>query len=271
MARPRVLITGASSGIGAEFARRFAANGYDLILVARRQELLNALRDELAATGAEVLVITKDLSLKTSAKSLYQDVKSCNLTVDVLVNNAGFAYGGAFTAMEAEAVPRMVLLNAATLATLTRLFVTDMVARGSGRILNISSLSAFQAVPSMTLYAATKAFVLSFTEGLAEELRGTGVTVTALCPGPYRYRHGSRHLGRRINARSAVVHDQRRESGGEGRIRRMHQRRSGSCARPRESDLRDVESNTTALAGTHVGRNDRPAAIAATSDRERAR
>ncbi|HTK99058.1 MAG TPA: SDR family oxidoreductase [Pseudomonadales bacterium] len=183
MARPRVLITGASSGIGAEFARRFAANGYDLILVARREALLNALRDELAALGANVLVIAKDLSLKTSAKSLYQDVKSCNLTVDVLVNNAGVAYGGAFTAMDTEAVQRMVLLNAATLATLTRLFVTDMVARGSGRILNISSLSAFQAVPSMTLYAATKAFVLSFTEGLAEELRGTGVTVTALCPG----------------------------------------------------------------------------------------
>ena len=183
MTRPRVLITGASSGIGAEFARRFASNGYDLILVARRQDLLNALREELAALGADVLVISKDLALKTSAKSLYQDVKSCNLTVDVLVNNAGVAYGGAFTAMDAEAVPRMVLLNAATLATLTRLFVTDMVARGSGRILNISSLSAFQAVPSMTLYAATKAFVLSFTEGLAEELRGTGVTVTALCPG----------------------------------------------------------------------------------------
>lgn len=183
MARPRVLITGASAGIGAEFAKLFAANGYDLILVARREEKLNALRDELAAGGAEVLVITKDLALKTAAKSLYQDVKSCNPTVDVLVNNAGVAYGGAFTAMDAEAVARMVLLNAATLATLTRLFVTDMVARGSGRILNISSLSAFQAVPSMSLYAATKAFVLSFTEGLAEELRGTGVTVTALCPG----------------------------------------------------------------------------------------
>ncbi len=183
MARPRVLITGASAGIGAEFAKLFAANGYDLILVARREERLNALREELAAGGTDVIVIAKDLALKTAAKSLYQDVKSCNLTVDVLVNNAGVAYGGAFTAMDTEAVARMVLLNAATLATLTRLFVTDMVARGSGRILNISSLSAFQAVPSMSLYAATKAFVLSFTEGLAEELRGTGVTVTALCPG----------------------------------------------------------------------------------------
>jgi uncharacterized protein len=183
MARPRVLITGASSGIGAEFAKLFAANGYDLILVARREDRLNALRDELKTGGADVVVIAKDLALKTAAKSLHQDVKSSNLTVDVLVNNAGVAYGGAFTAMDAEAVPRMVLLNAATLASLTRLFVTDMVARGSGRILNISSLSAFQAVPSMTLYAATKAFVLSFTEGLAEELRGTGVTVTALCPG----------------------------------------------------------------------------------------
>jgi len=183
MARPRVLITGASAGIGAEFARLFAANGHDLILVARREDKLNALRDELAGTGADVVVIAKDLALKTSAKSLHQDVKGKSLAVDVLVNNGGVAYGGAFTAMDNDAVQRMVLLNAATLATLTRLFVTDMVARGSGRILNVSSLSAFQAVPRMSLYAATKAFVLSFTEGLAEELRGTGVTVTALCPG----------------------------------------------------------------------------------------
>ncbi len=183
MARPRALITGASAGIGAEFARVFAAHGYDLVLVARREDRLNALRDELTATGADVLVIAKDLALKTAARGLYQDVKSCGLTIDVLVNNAGIAYGGAFTAMDAEAVARMVSLNATTLAVLTRCFVTDMVARGSGRILNVSSLSAFQAVPSMSLYAATKAFVLSFSEGLAEELRGTGVTVTALCPG----------------------------------------------------------------------------------------
>jgi uncharacterized protein len=183
MPRQRVLITGASAGIGAEFARLFAANGYDLILVARREDKLNALRDELAQSGAHVVVIAKDLSLKTAPKSLYQELKSINLPVDVLVNNAGVAYGGAFTAMDTDAVQQMVLLNAATLASLTKMFVTDMVARGSGRILNVSSLSAFQAVPSMSLYAATKAFVLSFTEGLAEELRGTGVTVTALCPG----------------------------------------------------------------------------------------
>ena len=183
MPRPRALITGASAGIGTELARVFAAHGYDLILVARREDRLNAVRDELTATGADVLVVTKDLALKTAPRALYQDIKSCGLTVDALVNNAGVAYSGAFTAMDADAVARMVLVNAATLATLTRLFVTDMVARGSGRILNISSLSAFQAVPSMSLYAATKAFVLSFTEGLAEELRGTGVTVTALCPG----------------------------------------------------------------------------------------
>jgi short-subunit dehydrogenase len=183
MPRQRVLITGASAGIGAEFARLFAANGYDLVLVARREDKLSALRDELANSGAHVVVIAKDLSLKTAAKSLYQELKSINLPVDVLVNNAGVAYGGAFTAMDTDAVQQMVLLNAATLASLTKMFATDMVARGSGRILNVSSLSAFQAVPSMSLYAATKAFVLSFTEGLAEELRGTGVTVTALCPG----------------------------------------------------------------------------------------
>jgi len=181
--RPRVLITGASAGIGAEFARVFAANGHDLILVARREDRLNALRDELAPTGADIVVIVKDLALKTAASALHKDVKKRGLPVDVLVNNAGIAYGGAFTAMNADDVARMVLVNAATLATLTRLFVTDMLARGAGRILNVSSLSAFQAVPNMSLYAATKAFVLSFSEGLAEELRGSGVTVTALCPG----------------------------------------------------------------------------------------
>ena len=259
MARPRVLITGASSGIGAEFARRFASNGYDLILVARREALLNALRDELAALGANVLVIAKDLSLKTSAKALYQDVKSCNLSVDVLVNNAGVAYGGAFTAMETEAVQRMVLLNAATLATLTRLFVTDMVARGSGRILNVSSLSAFQAVPSMTLYAATKAFVSVVhrraRRRIARHRRyGYGVVSRS-----YGHGHGARHRRPRIDAGSAVVHDQRRQIRGERRVRRVYERRSGSRAGSREPDLGDVESDAATLAGPDARWNDQPA------------
>ena len=183
MARPTALITGASAGIGAEFARIFAANGYDLVLVARREERLNALRDELEASGADVLVLAKNLALRTAAKSLHKELVGRGRAIDVLVNNAGVAYGGAFTAMSADDVSRMVLLNAATLASLTHLLLTDMVARGSGRILNIASLSAYQAVPTLSLYAATKAFVLSFTEGLAEELKGTGVTATALCPG----------------------------------------------------------------------------------------
>ena len=184
MPRPTALITGASAGIGAEFARIFAAHGYDLVLVARREERLNALREELAPTGATVTIIAKNLALQTAAKTLHKELSARGVSVDVLVNNAGVAYSGAFAAMDAEDVSRMVLLNAATLASLTRLLVTDMVARGSGRILNVSSLSAFQAVPVMALYAATKAFVLSFTEALAEELKGTGVTATALCPGP---------------------------------------------------------------------------------------
>jgi short-subunit dehydrogenase len=183
VSRPTVLITGASAGIGAEFARIFATNGHDLVLVARREDRLYALRDELASTGATITVIAKNLALRTAAKSLYKEVNDRGIRVDILVNNAGVAYGGAFTSMDPEAVSHMVVLNAATLASLTRLFVTDMVTRGAGRILNVASLSAFQAVPIMSLYAATKAFVLSFTEGLAEELRGTGVTATALCPG----------------------------------------------------------------------------------------
>src|SRR5262245_43165671 len=130
MTRPRALITGASAGIGAELARVFAARGHDLILVARREDRLNALRDELQPTGADVVVIVKGLALKTAAKALHQDVRSENLHVDVLVNNAGIAYGGAFASMDPEAVSRMVMLNAASLASLTRLFVADMVERG---------------------------------------------------------------------------------------------------------------------------------------------
>src|SRR5262245_29828368 len=127
MPRPTVLITGASSGIGAEFARIFATKGHDLVLVARREDRLNALRDDLASTGATITVVAKNLALLTSAKSLYKEVNDAGIHVEVLVNNAGVGYGGAFTDMDAEDVSRMVLLNAATLANLTRLFVSDMV------------------------------------------------------------------------------------------------------------------------------------------------
>lgn len=182
-ARATALITGASSGIGAELARIFAANDHDLVLVARRAERLEALRDELARHPVDITVLSHNLALRNAPFTLRKTLAERDLKVDVLVNNAGVAYAGAFSAMDPEAVSRMVMLNAATLATLTRLLLPDMLARGRGRILNVASLAAFQAVPAMALYAATKAFVLSLSEALAEELRGSGVTVTALCPG----------------------------------------------------------------------------------------
>ena len=183
MTRPRALITGASAGIGAELARIFAAKGHDLIVVARREDRLNALKDELASSDADIVVLAQDLTRPNAAESLAAQVAARGLAVDVLVNNAGIAFGGAFAAMDVAVASTMLQLNVVALVELTQRFLPAMIARGRGRILNVSSLSAFQPVPLMTLYAASKAFVLSFSEALSEELRGKGVTVTALCPG----------------------------------------------------------------------------------------
>src|SRR5262245_17218839 len=179
--RPRALVTGASSGIGAEIARVFAGRGHDLVLVARREDRLKALAQELRESN--VVVIAQDLGEVGAAKRLFDDVSARGLTIDVLVNNAGVAHAGAFKNTSSEAIAEMVTLNASFLTQLTRLFLDGMLARGRGRVLNVASLAAFQPVPALTVYAATKAFVLSFTEALSEELMNTGVTITALCPG----------------------------------------------------------------------------------------
>ena len=183
MTRPRALITGASAGIGAELARIFAAKGHDLILVARREDRLNALKQELAPTEADVVVIAQDLTRPNAAEALAAQIAARSLAVDVLINNAGIAFGGAFAAMDTAVATTMLQLNVVALVELTQRILPSMLARGRGRILNVSSLSAFQPVPLMTLYAASKAFVLSFSEALSEELKGKGVSVTALCPG----------------------------------------------------------------------------------------
>jgi short-subunit dehydrogenase len=186
MPRPIALVTGASAGIGRELARRFARGQHDLILTARRTDELHALAEELRKVGATVHVIPADLSDPAEPRRLFDEVVARGLTVDVLVNNAGFGVYGPFVDADRERLLAMVQVNVLALTDLTRLFVQGMVARGRGRVLNVASTAAFQPGPLMAGYYATKSFVLSLSEALAHELRGTGVTVTCLCPGPTR-------------------------------------------------------------------------------------
>lgn len=179
------LITGASSGIGQELATLFAAHGHDLILVARRGDRLRALGDTLGAKhGIRADTIAMDLSEPASARVLADAVTAKGLQVDVLVNNAGFGRMERFADSDPAINGQMIELNIATLTALCRLFLPGMLARREGRILNVASTAAFQPGPHMAVYFATKAFVLALGEAMAEELRGSGVTVTTLCPGP---------------------------------------------------------------------------------------
>jgi short-subunit dehydrogenase len=180
----RVLITGASAGIGLELAREFAAHGHPVVLVARNEARLNAVAVELAgAHRVEATVVSGDLGERSGPAALFDEVARRNLDIDILVNNAGLMDTGAFKDAATETLLGIVRLNVEALTALTSLFLKPMVARGKGRILNIASLAGFQPLPSMAVYAASKAYVLSLTEALAEELRGKGVTVSALCPG----------------------------------------------------------------------------------------
>lgn len=178
------LVTGASAGIGRELARVFAAHGHDLVLVARSEDRLEALAGELRSRhGRHVQVMPRDLLEPDAPAAIFAALDASGIEVDVLVNDAGVMELGAFGDMELAAIERMIELNARVLTSLTRLFLTPMRERGRGHILNLASTASFQPVPSLAVYAATKAFVLSFTEALSEELRGTGVTITAVCPG----------------------------------------------------------------------------------------
>lgn len=180
----RVLITGASQGIGRELAQEFARRGHDLILVSRSKDKLDALAAELKREfKTNCLVVPQDLTKATGPASLLKKVEEAGETIAVLVNNAGALEVGAFVEMPTEKVVNMVNLNIAALTTLTSLVLPGMVERGSGRILNVASLAAFQPLPAMAAYSASKAYVLALTEALSEELKGSGVTVTALCPG----------------------------------------------------------------------------------------
>jgi short-subunit dehydrogenase len=178
----RSLVTGASSGIGAAYARGLRARGERVVLVARRAERLRSLADDLGGEP-NALVLPLDLARPGAAEGLRSDVEARGIAVDCLVNCAGLGHTARFEAQRPEAIRAMLDVNVCALVELTRAFLPGMRSRGRGRIVNVASNAAFQPVPYLTVYAATKAFALSFTEGLAEELRGTGVRVQALCPG----------------------------------------------------------------------------------------
>lgn len=183
--RQTALITGASSGIGRELALLFARDGHDLVVVARRRERLEALGTELAGEfGTKTTVLEADLADPAAPGRIAEDLARRSLGIDVLVNNAGFGVYGFFAKTPIEKEIEMIQVNAAAVTHLTKLFLAGMLERRRGRILNIASTAAFQPGPLMAVYYATKAYVLSFSEALANELEGTGVTVTALCPGP---------------------------------------------------------------------------------------
>jgi uncharacterized protein len=179
------LVTGASAGLGREFARLAARDGHDVILVARREERLQELAKDLeAAHGIRTTVIVADLSDRGSPRAIEERIQAAGLRVDFLINNAGFGSRGRYGDSDFARQAEMVDVNIRALMELTRLLLPSMLARKSGRILNVASLAGFVPGPYMATYYATKAFVLSFSESLAVELRGTGITVTASCPGP---------------------------------------------------------------------------------------
>ncbi|MFL5419844.1 MAG: SDR family NAD(P)-dependent oxidoreductase [Myxococcales bacterium] len=178
------LITGASSGLGAEYARLFAADKHDLLLVARRRDRLEALASELrGAHSVRVLVAAADLASADGPRRVIEEASRAGLQIDFLVNNAGSGASGAFAELDAARELEMIQLNITSLVTLTRALLPAMIERRSGRILNIGSTAGFPPGPFMAVYYASKAFVNSFTEALWYELRGTGVSATVSCPG----------------------------------------------------------------------------------------
>ena len=186
------LITGPSSGLGMDLARLFAADRSNLILVSRSEEKLNGLASELReAHQVDVHVIPKDMSVAGSSHELFDEVASRGLQVDVLVNNAGFGHLARFQDIPVETYSANIQLNITAVTELTHLFLPAMLERKAGRILNVGSTASFQPGPNAAVYFATKAYVRYFSEALAEELRGSGVTVTCLCPGPTKTGFGA--------------------------------------------------------------------------------
>ncbi len=191
--RLTALVTGASSGIGEDLARLFAADGHNLVLVARGGERLHALAGELRdRKRIAASVIVADLSDPASPDRIARELVENGQQIDVLVNNAGFGQYGMFAKVDPVELGRLLQVNVSALTLLTRLLLPGMLSRRSGRVLNVASTAAFQPGPLMAPYYASKAYVLSLSEALAEETRGTGVTVTCLCPGPTTTRFQAR-------------------------------------------------------------------------------
>lgn len=182
-----VLITGASSGLGAEFAEHFAARGADLVLVARREDRLAALASELESNhGVTATVLARDLAEPHAAEALVDDLSQQSLHVDGLVNNAGFGMGGRFAEADPARLTQMLQLNIGVLTDLTRLLLPTLASSDRGLLLNVASTAAYQPLPGMAAYAASKSYVLSLTEALSYETRTSPLRVCALCPGPTR-------------------------------------------------------------------------------------
>lgn len=179
------LITGATNGIGLELARIHASEGGNLVLVARNKSKLDALRVELEELyRVKVYTIDKDLSETNAAQDVYAETRRMEIEVDYLINNAGFGDFGLFAETDWDKEHRMIQLNITTLTHLTKLYLRQMQQRGGGKIMNVASTAAFQPGPTMAVYFATKAYVLSFTEAISNEVKGSGISITALCPGP---------------------------------------------------------------------------------------
>jgi len=177
------LVTGATRGIGWKFAKLLALRGYNLVITGRDQEQLDQFKTRYFATGVAIRSMVADLSSSEGAEGLLRWIKRQKIAIDILVNNAGFGDWGPFASCDSARQLAMIEVNVASLVQLTRELLPDMLARGSGRILNVASTAAFSPGPLMATYFATKAFVVSFSEALSKEVAGSGVTVTVLCPG----------------------------------------------------------------------------------------
>lgn len=179
------LITGASTGIGYELSKCFAADRHNLIIVARQEQRLRQVAEELTKQfGITVKVVVVDLAQADAPRQILNATRKDSLQIDYLVNNAGFGLGGKFAETDLAVELGMLQVNIAALVSLTKLYLPEMIARRSGKIMNVASTAAFQPGPLMAVYYASKSFVLSFSEAIANELKGSGVTVSALCPGP---------------------------------------------------------------------------------------